>query len=281
MHFKLLDSFTLPGDPTKPNEDSFVFGPRFACVFDGATVLSEHLMPGRSDAQWIAQFGARRLKAHIEAGDGLRDGLRAAAADAEKSFKALRKRPPEETFEIPFASLMALSLDGDALKALWLGDCAALIRTPDRAIAMLGETLARRGRERERAQRMAGPKGGAGASVREKFLPALRASRNKVNTKDGDWLFAPDPRCADHADVARAAALPGSLVLLASDGFLALISDYEKYSPDTLLSAAEAGGLAALGQELRAVEAADPDGRTYPRFKKSDDATALLLSLHA
>ncbi len=261
MHFKLLDSFTLPGDPTKPNEDSFAFGPRFACVFDGATVLSEHLMPGRSDAQWIAQFGARRLKAHVEAGDGLRDGLRAAAADAEKSFKALRKRPPEETFEI--------------------GDCAALIRTPDRAIAMLGETLARRGRERGRAQRMAGPKGGAGASVREKFLPALRASRNKVNTKDGDWLFAPDPRCADHADVARAAALPGSLVLLATDGFLALISDYEKYSPDTLLSAAEAGGLAALGQELRAVEAADPDGRTYPRFKKSDDATALLLSLHA
>jgi serine/threonine protein phosphatase PrpC len=282
MHFELLDSFTLPGDPSKPNEDSFACGPRFACVFDGATVLGEHLMPGRSDAQWIAQFGARRLKAHVEAGaGGLRDGLRAAATDAEKSFGALRRRAPEEIYEIPFASLMALSLDGNALEGLWLGDCAALIRTPDGAIGILGETLAKRGRERERAQRMAGPKGGAASSVREKFLPALRALRNKDNAKGSDWLFAPDPRCADHADAARAAALPGSLVLLATDGFLALISDYEKYSPDTLLSAAEARGLAALGQELRAAEAADPEGKAYPRFKKSDDATALLLSLRA
>jgi hypothetical protein len=34
-----------------------------------------------------------------------------------------------------------------------------------------------------------------------------------------------------------------------------------------------------LGQELRAVEAADPDGRKFARFKKSDDATALLLQV--
>jgi len=146
---------------------------------------------------------------------------------------------------------------------------------------MLGENLEKRGRERERAQRMAGPKGGAAASVREQFLPALRASRNKVNSKGADWLFAPDPRCADHADAARPAAISGSLVLLATDGFLALISDYERYSPETLLSAAEARGLGALGEELRAVESADPEGKAYPRFKKSDDATALLLSLRA
>src|SRR5262245_29359630 len=131
MHFQLLQSLSLAGAADKPNEDSFAAGARFACVFDGATVLGENLMPGRSDAQWIAQFGARRFKAHAEAGEGkLRDGLRAAAADAEKSFNALRKRPPEENYETPFASLMALSLAGTGLDALWLGDCAALIREP-------------------------------------------------------------------------------------------------------------------------------------------------------
>ena len=60
MHFELLESLSLPGDPSKPNEDSFSHAAHFACVFDGATVLGENLMPGRSDAQWIAQFGARR-----------------------------------------------------------------------------------------------------------------------------------------------------------------------------------------------------------------------------
>src|SRR5260221_13581125 len=98
MHFKLLDSFTLPGDPTKPNEDSFAFGPRFACVFDGATVLSEHLMPGRSDAQWIAQFGARRLKAHVEAGGRRRDGVCAPPAGGAEKFQTVGHAPPPGAF---------------------------------------------------------------------------------------------------------------------------------------------------------------------------------------
>ena len=38
-------------------------------------------------------------------------------------------------------------------------------------------------------------------------------------------------------------------------------------------------GLAALGAELRAIEDADARGEKFPRFKKSDDATALLLRL--
>src|SRR6185436_9165314 len=122
MHFQLLESLSLAGAPDKPNEDSFAAGARFACVFDGATVLGENLMPGRSDAQWIAQFGARRLKAHAEAGEGsLRDSIKAAAADAEKSFNALRHRLPAENYETPLASLMALSLSSGLLDALWLG----------------------------------------------------------------------------------------------------------------------------------------------------------------
>jgi hypothetical protein len=115
--------------------------------------------------------------------------------------------------------------------------------------------------------------------VREEFLPALRASRNSVNRPGGDWLFAPDVACAGHAKEARVAAAPDSRLLLASDGFLALASDYGRYSPETLFAAAAERGLAALGEELRAIEAGDPEGLRYPRFKRSDDATALLLAL--
>ena len=74
-------------------------------------------------------------------------------------------------------------------------------------------------------------------------------------------------------------ALRDSPILLGTDGFLALAIDYGRYSPESLLAAAEQRGLALLGDELRAVEAADPDGLRYPRFKRSDDATALLLAL--
>jgi serine/threonine protein phosphatase PrpC len=280
MQFRLLESLSLPGDPAKPNEDSFSHASGFACVFDGATVLGENLMPGRSDAQWIAQFGARRLRAHAESNSASsRDMLRAAAGDAEKSFNALRKRAPAETYETPLASLMALFIRGDILEALSFGDCAALIKSTDGAVSVVGETLKIRARERNRVSSLAEPDGVAATSVREKFLPALRAARNRVNRKGGDWLFSPDARCADHAREARLAIEPGSLILMASDGFFALVSDYGRYSVDQLMSAAQEQGLAALGKELRAIEAADPKGLSFPRFKSSDDATALLLSL--
>jgi serine/threonine protein phosphatase PrpC len=282
MQFELLESISLPGDSFKPNEDSFSHASGFACVFDGATVLGENLMPGRSDAQWIAQFGARRLRAHAEANSGrARDMLRAAAADAEKSFTALRKRAPEETYETPLASLMALFIRAGALDALWFGDCGALIKSPDGAVSVVGEAIKSRARERGRVSSLAEPDGVAGSTVREKFLPALRASRNRVNKKGGDWLFAPDVKCADHAKEARLLVQPNSRLLLASDGFFALVSDYGRYSAEELMSAAEQGGLVALGNELRAIEAADPKGLSFPRFKSSDDATAVLLSLTA
>jgi hypothetical protein len=68
----------------------------------------------------------------------------------------------------------------------------------------------------------------------------------------------------------------GTRVLLMTDGFLALVSDYERYDVPSLLAAAESKGLAALGQELREIERNDADGARYPRFKTHDDATALL-----
>src|SRR3954468_18648737 len=114
MHLELIESLSLPSDPAKPNEDSFAVAKSAAAVFDGATGLGERLMPGPSDAAWIAQFGARRFRSHAEAGEGgIRDWLRAAAADAQKSFTALRRRAPLENYEIAYASaVMAAPRDG-------------------------------------------------------------------------------------------------------------------------------------------------------------------------
>ncbi|HEY4265882.1 MAG TPA: protein phosphatase 2C domain-containing protein [Micropepsaceae bacterium] len=283
MRLELIESLTLPGDATKPNEDAYAFSPVAAAVFDGATGLGEQLMPGKSDAQWLAQFGARRFRAHAEAGEGnIRDFVRGAAADAEKSYAALRRRPPAQNYEIAYASAVFATPQDDGLHLMWFGDCAALLRTPDGTFTFLGDTMTKRESERARVERLVKPggRGPAAAGVRDEFLPALRAARNHVNTGE-DWLFAPDAACADHANETRISTPSAARVLLASDGFLALASDYARYTPQTLFAAAETRGLAALGEELRAIEAADPEGVRFPRFKRSDDATALFLVLAA
>ena len=283
MTWTLLDQLSLPGDPSKPNEDFLAQGPFAALVMDGATPLGDSLMPGASDAAWIAQFGARRLMAHLGEGDGGRKALRAALTDAQKSFEALRRHPPEEMWQTPCASMtLAVAADTDQrgaeIELLWFGDCAAMLKQGDGAVTVVGETFDKRAAEARRARVVAKEKGLSPASGlnRPEFIGSLRATRNRINSGDY-WLFSPDPRAASHVSRRVIKAAPGALLLLATDGFLALASDYGAYNAETLVGAARSKGLAALGEELRAIEADDMSGDKFPRFKKSDDATALLI----
>jgi len=280
MSLELLQSLSLPGDPAKPNEDSFANRQGAAVVIDGATMLGEGLMPGPSDAAWIAQFGARRLMAHLGEGNGARKALRAALADSQKSFEALRRRPPVEKWQTPCASMMLAVRGETGLEFLWFGDCVALVGQDDGAVAVVGEAFDKRADEAERARGMAKEKGLSPAAGlnRPEFIDTLRAGRNRINS-GGNWLFSPDVRAASHVSRRMVKARPGSMLLLASDGFLALASDYGAYGADGLMTAAMEKGLATLGKELRAIEAGDAGGDRFPRLKKSDDATALLLRL--
>jgi hypothetical protein len=322
---RLLDSLSLPGDAVKANEDAFAHGAAAALVMDGATMLGEPLMPGPSDAAWIATFGARRLLAHLQ-DMAPKKALRAAMADAEKSFNALRLRDMEAQWQIPCASVMLVadaqaslplsakrdkgeggggvqpspnaagiapssSLRASRARArvasegrrgvefVWLGDCGAIIAQGD-AVTLIGDTMAKRAEENARARKAAREKNVSSAApgVRAQFMDHLRTVRARVNSGD-TWLFSPDKRAAAHARRRIVKARAGALLLLASDGFLALASDYDAYDAAGLIAAAKAKGLAALGAELRAIENADAGGDRFARFKKSDDATALLLEI--
>jgi hypothetical protein len=289
MSLVLLDSLSLPGDPAKANEDAFGRGEGCAVVLDGATPLFDEsaggLMPGPSDAAWIAQFGARRILAHLGDGDGPRKALRAALADARKSFAALSRAPVRENWQTPCASMMLAVETSSGPKAsgielLWFGDCAALVQQGDGPVTVIGENFDRRATEADRA-RAVGARQKLSPALnlhRPEILGPLRAARNRVNSGDY-WLFTPDPRAAAHVSRRVVKLQPGAVVLLATDGLLALASDYGAYDAAGLLAAAQAKGLKALGEELRAIETADAGGDRYPRFKTSDDATGLLLRL--
>ena len=280
MGFELIDSLSLPGDAAKANEDSSGHDANAAVVLDGATPLGDGLMPGPSDAAWIAHFGARRILAHLRGGDGPRKALRAALADTQKSFEALRRMPPQDVWQTPCASMMLAAQAEEGLEFLWFGDCAALLKQGDGPVTVIGETFDKRAAEAARAQTIAREKklSPAAGLSRPEFLGTLRATRNRINS-GSYWLFSPDVKAAAHVSRRVIKAAPGSTLLLATDGFLALASDYGAYSADSLMTAAQEKGLAALGEELRAIEAGDSGGDKFPRFKRSDDATALLLRL--
>ncbi len=277
MSFRLKDSLSIPGHDL--NEDAFAHGANAALVLDGATPLGEALMPGPSDAQWLAQFGVRRLMAHLAGDDAPKQALAHALEDAKKSFEALRKRAVKEKWEIPCGSMMLAVRNDAGLEFLWFGDCTALLLRKGMC-TVIGDVFDKRGQEAERARKLAEEKNLSPAPDlnRPEILTALRAARNRINSGD-NWLFSPDPRAAAHVSRQAVKAVPGDLLLVATDGFLALASDYGAYDAPGLIQAARAKGLAALGKELRAIENDDALGDKFARFKKSDDATALLLEV--
>lgn len=280
MPFEVLDTLSLAGDPLKPNDDAFAHTESAAVVMDGATSLGEPLLPGESDAAWIAHFGARRLMAHLRDGETPHDALLYALHDAKKSFEALRRREPQEAWEMPYAS-MALAVEtGGGFEFLWFGDCAGLLQHADGKLEVLAHSFASKAREAKGAARAASElkRAPVAEGSLAPYLPLLRSERNRMNSGKR-WAFSPDPRAAEHVRQAQIAADKGSHLLLASDGFLALVSDYAAYRPEALFQKALQKGLDALGEELRAIEDADCEGRRFPRFKKSDDATAVLLRL--
>src|SRR5581483_3890732 len=169
--------------------------------------------------------------------------------------------------------------EGHGLEFLWFGDCAALIAEGGK-VSVIGETIAKRGQEAARAKAWAKERNRSGTLGihRAEMLGRHRAARNHIN-QGRHWLFSPNVQAAAHVSHAAQQLAAGALLLLASDGFLALISDYGAYDGGGLMSAAQQKGLAALGAELRAMEDADAEGEKFPRFKKSDDATALLLEI--
>jgi hypothetical protein len=280
MGLVLIEAVSAPGNPAKPNDDAWCAAGALAAVFDGATGLGDNLIPGDSDAAWLARLAADRIAAHARLGAA--GALAAAAREAEAAYAQARSRPPVENWEAPFASLMLVEAERGRLDALWFGDCAALVLRPGEVCQVVGEAFGRRAAEAEQARAMAGAHGrkAAGAGVDPAFLPALRAGRARYNRGDGGpWVFGPHARCAEHARRGGAVAPAGTRVLLASDGFLALGTDYQRYDAHALIMAARERGLAALLAELRAIEAEDPDGVRYPRFKTSDDATAMLVEV--
>jgi hypothetical protein len=279
MKLEFVAGLSWPGNPAKPNDDAYCHADSLAAVFDGATSLGEPLLPVDSDAAWIARRGAEGLIAHQDLPP--RDALARAAADAERDYVALRSRPPRENYELPLAAMMLVGINEANLEFLWFGDCVALVRESAGSVTVVGDALETKGGESSFAARLAQKHGLAPAAGinRPEYLEALRKGRNRVNTAPDRWAFAPDARCAQFVSSRVMPSVDGMTILLSTDGFLALASDYGRYAVDALLDSAIASGLRPLFEELRAIENSDADGRKFPRFKTSDDATALILKV--
>lgn len=271
----LVESISLAGDRGKQNDDTFGLAGARAWVLDGATDLHEAPLSGAaSDASWIAQVGNAYL--HAASGD-LRAVVRGASSAAADGFRQLLGGRSYERWQSPISSLLIAEETPDGVSGLDLGDSRAFALDADGAVHVAGgpEEAA------DAESKLAAQQTDAHKPLlrRTSTIEMLRRMRAELNREGASWTFGIDPACADHARAWRFKLARPAHVLLMTDGFSALVDRYRVYDAGGLVQAALEIGLQELGRELRAIETADAGGALHPRFKASDDATAMLLRL--
>ncbi|MDF7777588.1 protein phosphatase 2C domain-containing protein [Sphingomonas sp. AOB5] len=271
MHFDLIQSLSLAGDAAVPNDDRAGAGEMRAWVIDGATDLGPPGLVGpRGGAAWLSSEAhlafATTPDAPVEAMS------RAVGMHLAAAFEAARTREPEGRWELPLASFLAARIAGSKLEAAWLGDCVALLGSGETTVR-LGPVRETRDAEAELAASLASH--GLGAPKKsEPILASLKERRGRPGIR----VLSVDPVTMAEIDTAATPCAPGDDLLLMTDGFAALVDSYGAYDEAGLMAAVRASGLAALAAELRAIETGDDFAR-FPRFKRSDDATALWLRI--
>lgn len=271
-----VESISLAGDRAKQNDDACGFTSTRAWMIDGATDLHDGPLSGAaSDAAWLARL--LNVFLHGAVGNNPMGECVEAAASA---FASLVKGKTYEPWQSPTASVLMVQERAGEISGIDLGDCRCFALDANGVAHATGSKGGATDDEQERA-RDASKRSGAAASLRDPdTMTMLRAVRARHNLPGGGyWVFGLQPECADHARVWTLKLKRPAHVLLCTDGFSALVDRYRVYDAASLVRSALDKGLQELGRELRAIETADAAGAQHPRFKRSDDATALLMRL--
>lgn len=270
-----VEAISLAGDRAKQNDDALGFNRGCAWVIDGATDLDAAPLSGaRSDASWLAHFTNSYFHGCADDHD-LRKLIEGASVAAREAYLRLAGGPPLQRWKWPIASLIACAEHDDQIVGLHLGDCRLLALGAD---GVLLEGGAAAGHVQDETDLAASQTDAHKPLLdRADTIAMLRDMRGRMNAEGASWTFSLDPRCAQHAAMWTLKLHRPAHILLATDGFSALADRYGAYDGAGLVRAALDKGLQELGSELRAIESADAGGSLHPRFKTSDDATALLM----
>jgi hypothetical protein len=283
----LIETISLAGDRAKQNDDALGGVGDCAWVIDGATDLHNTPVAGRaSDAAWLAGLLndclVEQLSQFADVGaplNVLRAAIDASSTSARELWDQYDDAASAERWKLPTASVLILSEHNGAIAGIDLGDCRCVALDADGAAHIVGGPSGGVHDEVKAAAR-AGKSADPAALLRDaNTLDLLRGKRAEHNLDSSYWVFGLQSECAVRARQWSLTLARPAHILLMTDGFSALVDRYNAYDPGGLVRAALEKGLHELGRELRAIETADAGGAKHPRFKPSDDATAVLLRL--
>lgn len=263
---------TQAGSPDAENEDwAGVLAPGLAVVLDGLSAPDGTGTGCRHGTPWfVSQLGPRVLAQAADPARSLVDAL----AEAIQQVASLHPGCDLKHPGTPSATMVLLRAHDDGADYLALADAVLLLEAVDGLKVVSDERVNQlAGKEREAANRV--PAGSAlKLRRRAQLTRALRRARNRPG---GYWVAAADPQAASQAITGSLPSKTLHRAVLLSDGASRLVDPFELATWEELLALLDESGPDELLRQVRAAEAVDPEGRQWPRTKRSDDATAVYL----
>jgi hypothetical protein len=259
----------LPGGD-RPSEDRIFRASGAVIVLDGVSTVSDDQPRGG----WYAQVLGERLVAGLAADPNadLRHVLEQAISVIVGEHGLVPGSSPASTVSI-------VRHRGEQVDALVLADSPVIAFTNDHAVDPVRDSRLAQlvsGRP-EYAEYRSWLRAGRGFQAPEHraLLQKLRAHQLRhLNNRapGGYWVAEAVPEAARHAVVRSWPAVDLAEILVMTDGVSASVEEYGLYpSWDHLARACRTDGPDTVVRAIRNIEAQDPDGRRWPRYKISDD----------
>jgi protein phosphatase 2C-like protein len=262
---------TDPSSPDWPNEDFAAAAPGLAVLLDGAGSPGGQAGGCGHGVAWFA----RTLGGLITAGArDLELPLDKVLSQAIEQVRMLHADSCDLSHPAsPSATVLIVRQAGKLIEYLVLGDSVLLLWPRAGQVGVISDARLGELGDRLRSSYEGMPNGLAERRARRRdYLSRLDAERNKPT---GYWIAAADPAAAQHAITGTEAISSLSAIALLSDGAGRLVDRYHQASWAELAAIVTEHGPAELIRRVRATEAGDADGRTWPRSKLRDDATVL------
>jgi hypothetical protein len=264
-----------PGSMSRPNEDFVTASPSVAVVLDGLSAppaLGTGCVHG---TPWfVAQLGTQVVSAATTArGEPLKDlvaGAITRVADSHANTCDL------EHPGTPSSSLAVVREQDESVEYLLLFDSVILLDGPSGLTILTDRRVDAFAQHEHRATREQ-PIGSPAHQDRVQELVA--AQRRHRNQPGGYWVAGAKPSAAYQAVTGSRPLDQIRRAALLSDGVSCLVDLYAVVDWRELLDSMQRHGPAYAISRVREVEDADPIGARWPRYKRSDDATAAFCSL--
>lgn len=266
MHIELA---TIAGSADGPNEDWAGVTPTAVVLLDGLTTPRDLGSGCLHGVPWyVNRLGSALL---ARTGDCALE-LETCLAQAIEDVANLHVKTCDLTNPgTPQSTVAAVRVRNNKLEWLALADAVILLEHSYGIQAISDDRVEQAARsQRDEALRFR-----VGTTEHEQGVKRLvKAQRSIRNQPGGYWVAAANPTVAGESLTGTVALTELNRVALLSDGAARLVT-FGLAGWEQILNTLSRTGPQELIDEVRRAEATDPNGERWPRYKASDDATAV------